>query len=622
MEVARRRARAGTVAALWESWPYVACLLLALGAPDLAAAHLALRIGAALAVPCCLLGIGLNLRAGWAAAHTGNLLAQAHTALGAVRDSVITTDADAAVSYLNPAAERLLGQPAGVARGCPVEALARFVEAQTRRGLPHPVHVALGESRRAPLVSGAVMLRRDEQEVMVEASALPLGPDDGAGAVLVLRDVAPEREAAQRLSHQQAHDTVTGLLNRVEFETRVARCLERSELRERSAGDALLFVDLDQFRIVNQSCGHGAGDELLRRVAGVLEQHLRAGDSVARMGGDEFGVLLVGCASEDALRVAEKLRQAVGELRFEHGGRSFPVAASIGVVELDGAWREASAALSAVEAACGLAKEHGRDRVHLLLPGDVELAMREGMLQWVARIQDALDHDRLRLYAQPIAPAVKVPDAPLHVELLLRMLDDEGRLVSPMAFLPAAERFSMTTAIDRWVVASAFARLGAAGDRAPALCAINLSAASLSDERFLQFVLDEAARCGVQAARVCFEITETAVISDFQKALRFIERLRALGFRFALDDFGTGMSSFAYLKQLPVDFLKIDGSFIKDMLHDPIDRAMVEAIHHVGRVMGLRTVAEFVEHDATRRCLCDIGVDFVQGYAIGKPAPF
>ena len=619
---ARRRARARTAFALKDSWPYAACLLLALGAAWLAASHLALRAAALLAVPCCLLGIWINLRVANAATRTGTLLAQARTALGAVHDSVIATDADAAVSYLNPAAERMLGQSADAAQGFPVEALTRFVEPESRRNLPHPVHVALGERRVAPLTAGAVLLGRDERELAVEASAVPLPPGEGSGAVLVLRDVGQEREAAQRLRYQQAHDDVTGLLNRLEFEQRVAQCLSGARQAEADSRDALLFVDLDQFRVVNQSCGHAAGDELLRQVAQVLEGVLRGGDSVARLGGDEFGVLLCGCGAADAMRLAELLRQAMCELRFDHGGRSFPVAASIGVVELDASWGQASSALSGAEAACGLAKEHGRNRVHVHRPGDAELAQREGMLHWVARIQDALDHDRLLLYAQPIAPAAPQAEAPRHMELLLRMLDADGQLVSPMAFLPAAERFSMSTAIDRWVVGSAFEQLAAAGAAGPALCAINLSAASLSDERFLQFVLDQCERRGVEPSRVCFEITETAVISQFQKALRFIERLRALGFCFALDDFGTGMSSFAYLKQLPVDFLKIDGSFVKDMLRDPIDRAMVEAINHVGHVMGIRTVAEFVEHDATRHCLHEIGVDFVQGYGIGKPVPF
>lgn len=452
------------------------------------------------------------------------------------------------------------------------------------------------------------------------------GPTLQAGAWLVLacsvigvvRNLrgqrAAERTAVARLSYQQAHDSLTGVLNRAEFEQRVAGCLGR-------ASHVLLFVDVDQFRVVNQSCGHEAGDALLRRVAVLLQQQLRAGDTVSRLGADEFGVLLGGCQPDDALRVAEKLRQALAGERYIHDARSFPMAASIGVVELAGSWRAASAALDAAEAACGLAKEHGRNRVHLYRPGDVELAMREGMLHWVARIQHALDNDRLCLYAQPIVPASPgLADTP-HIELLLRMLDEQGQAVPPMHFLPAAERFGMMSAIDRWVVSAAFERLGGSA-AAPGLCAINLSAASLCDERFLDFVLAERERHGVHASRVCFEITETAVISHFHNALRCIERLRELGFRFALDDFGTGMSSFAYLKRLPVDFLKIDGAFVKDMLHNPVDLAMVEAINHIGHVMGLRTVAEFVEHDATRQRLSAIGVDFVQGYGIGRPAPF
>ena len=414
-------------------------------------------------------------------------------------------------------------------------------------------------------------------------------------------------------------DPLTGLADRQAFEPLLAQGLQGA------APAALLFINLDQFRVINECCGRSGGDALLRRVAEVLQQQLRAGDAVARLGGDEFGVLLGDCSAAVALRVADKLREALRGLRFSHGGRGYPVAASIGAVDLAAAWPDAAAALGAAEAACRLAKEHGRDRARLHQPDDAELALREGMLHWVSRIQDALDQGRLCLYAQPIEPAAPLLEPqprPGHMELLLRMLDDEGRPIAPMAFLPAAERFGMSTAIDRWVVATAFRRLGQAGSRGPAMCAINLSAASLCDERFLDFVLQERARWAVQASRVCFEITETSMISHFEQALRFIERLRGLGFLFALDDFGTGMSSFAYLKRLPVDYLKIDGSFVKDMLHDPVDRAMVEAINHVGHVMGIRTVAEFVEHDEARRRLHDIGVDFVQGYGIGEPAPF
>ncbi len=435
------------------------------------------------------------------------------------------------------------------------------------------------------------------------------------GALGIVRNLRTAHETAARLGWQQSHDALTGLLNRAEFEQRLTRCLGRP-------AHALLFADIDQFRVINQTCGHDAGDAMLRRVAALLQQSLREADLVARLGADEFAVLLAECPAGEALRVADQLRVELASSRFVHGSRAFAMAASIGVVELGAGWRAASAALDAAEAACGLAKEHGRNRTQLHRPGDAELALRDGLLQWVARIQEALDQGRLCLYAQPIAPAQPGSDDSRHVELLLRMLDDQGRILSPAQFLPAAERFGMMTPIDRWVVGAAFERLARAAPHAPALCCINLSAASLCDERFAEFVLGERERLGVQASRVCFEITETAVMSQFHKALRCIELLREQGFRFALDDFGTGMSSFAYLKRLPVDFLKIDGSFVKDMLHDPVAFAMVEAIHHIGQVMGIRTVAEFVEHDDARRSLGAIGVDYVQGYGIGRPAPF
>jgi len=385
---------------------------------------------------------------------------------------------------------------------------------------------------------------------------------------------------------------------------------------------AMLYLDLDQFKIVNDSCGHAAGDELLRQVAALLKNRLRASDSLGRLGGDEFGVLLDNCPPEHALKIAEQLRQAVIDYRFSSAQRSFTIGVSIGLVNLDEAFPDLTAVLNAADSACYVAKENGRNRVQIYHPSDSELALRHGMMQWVTRVHEALDEGRLCLYAQRIVPARGPAGPRLHVELLLRMVERDGRLVPPMAFLPAAERFNLMPTLDRWVLRTAFEALARLEPGSVDTCAINLSGTSLCDDKFVETVQAEARRCGIAPATICFEITETAVISNLSKASHLIQALRRQGFRFSLDDFGAGMSSFGYLKQLPVDYLKIDGEFVKDMLNDPIDAAMVEAINHIGHVMGMQTIAEFVEDDALAERLRTIGVDFLQGYGIGRPMPF
>jgi diguanylate cyclase (GGDEF)-like protein len=387
-----------------------------------------------------------------------------------------------------------------------------------------------------------------------------------------------------------------------------------------------MFIDLDQFKVVNDTSGHAAGDELIREISSLLRSQLREADVVARLGGDEFGVLLEDCPLQHAAAIGEKMRQAVADLPFTWHSRSFSVSASIGLVEMTDGSLTLAELMSAADAACYVAKEKGRNRMQIYHQADSELSLRHGQMEWVVRIPRALDENRFRLYAQEIVGVRTRGRAGAHVELLLRMIDEQGKLVPPMAFIPAAERYNLMPTLDRWVIRTAFSTLSlmrsAGRNDAPEMCAINVSGASIGDERFLKFILEQFAQHGIPHRAICFEITETAVIGNLEKAVGLIDELSALGCSFALDDFGAGMSSFAYLKRLPVDFVKIDGGFVKDMSTDPSDRAMVEAINHIGHVMGKKTIAEFVENDKILALLHEIGVDCAQGYGVAKPKPF
>jgi diguanylate cyclase (GGDEF)-like protein len=431
-----------------------------------------------------------------------------------------------------------------------------------------------------------------------------------------------ERQYAARLSNLASHDALTGLLNRREFEQRVRAIVEHHDAED--GQHAVLYLDLDQFKVVNDTSGHAAGDELLRQVGALLRPRLREGDVLARLGGDEFGVLLPHCPPAPALRIAEALRKAIVDFRFAWKNRSFTIGVSIGLVNLADGPHTLASALSAADAACYLAKDKGRNRVQVYRPEDSEVALRRGEMEWVHRLHRALAEDRLCLFSQPIC-AMHAPGAHSdHQELLVRLIDENNELIAPIAFIPAAERYHLMPSIDRWVIRTAFrviTELRAAGN-VGGTYAINISGASIGDDQFLDFVRESFARFRIPHASICFEITETTAVTSLSKAADFIGALREPGCRFALDDFGVGVSSFTYLKQLPVDFLKIDGSFVKNMLNDPVDAAMVEAIHRIGRVMGKQTIAESVETAATLDALRSVGIDYAQGNAIAVPSMF
>ena len=543
--------------------------------------------------------------------------------LHSIGDGVISTDAYGRVEYLNPVAEKLTGWSASEAQGQPMKRVFQIINEETRKPSQDPIARCLREGEIIGLADHTVLVSRSGKEYSIEISAAPIrGRDsDLLGVVLVFKDVTEARRMSREISFHAAHDGLTGLINRREFEYRLKRVLETA--RKEETENALLYFDLDQFKLVNDTCGHVAGDELLRQLGGVLQTHVRQDDTLARLGGDEFGLIIEHCSLNEANRVAEKLIKTFTEFRFAWENKSFNIGVSIGLVAINEASEKATVLLSTADTACYMAKEQGRNRVHVHHEDDEVLAKRHGEMQWAASLPRALDEGRFQLYFQPIVPLAGHKSEADHYELLVRMQDEAGNIVLPGVFLPAAERYNLSGWLDRWVISTAFhwfANQPANLERL-FLCAINISGLSLGDEDFLAFVKAQFNKCGIPPEKICFEITETVAIANLTDATIFIQSLKELGCRFALDDFGSGLSSFAYLKSLPVDYLKIDGIFVKDILDDPMDFAMVKSINEIGQVMGKQTIAEFVENEAILEKLQEIGVDYAQGYGIGRPEP-
>ncbi|RMQ47086.1 Histidine kinase [Pseudomonas cichorii] len=548
---------------------------------------------------------------------------RAQITLESIGDGVITTDVAGAIVYMNPAAEGLTHWGNSQAIGLPLAALFNLLDENDRKDSSTLMEQILGGQLKSGGVNCKLIQRLDGTTVLVALVGSPIYSEgEVSGAVLVLHDMTQERQYIANLSWQAAHDALTGLVNRSEFEYRLEQILSHSE--PESESHCLMFLDVDQFKLVNDTNGHAAGDELLRHLCRMLPQGIREGDTLARLGGDEFGILLRDCAPQTALEIAESLRQMVQHMHFVWKGRPFVTTVSIGLVHIGDAPTTLEASLRAADMACYMAKEKGRNRVQVYHPDDSEVSMRSGEMAWIQRLHMALEENRFCLYTQEIA-AIRQPDDGLrHIEILLRLRDESGRMVSPDSFIPAAERYGLMTTLDRWVVKNVFRVIAECTNdprhqKPQALCAINLSGSSIGDEAFLEYLKLQFKTYGVSPSMICFEVTETSAIADLGSAIRFINELKALGCLFSLDDFCAGMSSFAYLKHLPVDFLKIDGSFVKDMLDNPINRAMVEVINHIGHVMGKKTIAEFVETPQIERALQETGVDFAQGYLIGRP---
>lgn len=432
-------------------------------------------------------------------------------------------------------------------------------------------------------------------------------------------DITEREKIEKTLKHQSTHDDLTGLINRSEFERRMDQLL--ADAKDNNQTHALCYMDLDQFKVVNDTCGHMAGDEMLKQLSSELQEVVRSGDTLARLGGDEFGILLEKCSLDNASRLTNVIQAKVRDYILAFEGRSFRISASMGLVPITATTLNSTELLKSADAACYMAKDKGRNRIHVQHGADADVDKRHTEMQWVNRIQVALDESRFSLYAQLIEPLNK--SKKLHYELLIRMIDEQGEVVLPGAFLPAAERYNLISKLDEWVIENSFKALSEnPGFRCKlSFISINISGQSIGNESFLDFIIQQMHAYSIEGKNICFEITETAAISNLLKADSFISKLRQIGFRFALDDFGSGLSSFGYLKNLPVGFLKIDGMFVKDMVKDPIDRAMVKSINDIGHVMGMQTVAEFVENDEIKDMLLEMNVDYAQGYGIHMPQP-
>jgi len=542
--------------------------------------------------------------------------------LHSIGDGVITTDAEGRVDYLNPVAENVTGWTYGEAQGYPLTEVLPLINEATRQPIKSPAEISLNSGRVVNITEQSILINRNGQEFHIEDSAAPIFDRDNSiiGAVLVFHDITRERRMAHQMTWQATHDGLTGLANRNEFADRLANLLVGVAGNDQCE-HALLYLDLDQFKVVNDTCGHAAGDELLKQLSHTLRTSIPANAALARLGGDEFGVLLENVNLNQAREVANRLLQVIGDFTFQWEEQRFDVGVSIGMVPIRHDTQNASFVLSAADVACYVAKDAGRNRVHVYEESDIDQGERHSEMHWVSRIKLALEEDRFILYQQAITP-LQDDDTTAHYELLLRLRDEDGGIVPPGAFIPAAERYNLMNAVDRWVIDAAFRHLSETQSKGDdGIYSLNLSGNSLNDDELPGYIQQKISEYQVKAGQLCFEITETAAVFNLEKASSMIHSLKQLGCRFSLDDFGSGLSSFSYLKNLPVDFLKIDGSFVKDMNTDPMNRAIVEAIHQVGHTLSIRTIAEFVENQDIADMLHDIGVDFAQGYHFSKPEP-
>ncbi len=544
----------------------------------------------------------------------------AEITLSSISEGVISTSPSGAVTAINQTAENLTGWRARAAQQQPLASVLQLYRIEDGEAVSLPCNRCLNSEEIRGLNQEPLRLYHPEQgdRVVQLSISLIAGRDgDTEGNVLVMRDITESHQLTHRISWQATHDALTGLINRLEFENRLQDALERA-CSDR-AGHVLMYLDLDQFKVVNDTCGHIAGDELLKQIADLLNQTARRNDTVARLGGDEFAILLEYCPIERALVLAEELRNAIRDFRFTWDEKPFTLGVSIGVVAFDDSFNAVTQVLSAADSACYAAKDEGRNRVHVYAEDDQAIEQRFGEMQWVSRIRQALDEGHFTLFGQRIIALSRNVVEDDHIEVLLRMTTPGGELILPGAFIPAAERYGLMIELDRLVIQKTLRWLNES--HYTGLASINLSAQSMTDPNFLDEVFDMLCNTLTHPGQLLFEVTETTAITHLHKAQHFINRIRQLGCRFALDDFGSGMSSFGYLKHLPVDHLKIDGSFIRDIVDDPVNYAMVRAIQEVATTMQIKTVAEYVENEAILDQLKLIGIDYGQGHGIERPRP-
>jgi diguanylate cyclase (GGDEF)-like protein/PAS domain S-box-containing protein len=549
---------------------------------------------------------------------------QARITLESIGEGVITTDLNGTIDYLNEAAEQLLGGTRSAGLGKRLLDLLTLVDEVDRSSLGDPVAKCLSERKRISLGRRALLLSKQaEREFSTELTASPIRGPDGqtAGCVVIFHDVSEVRGLAREMSYQASHDALTGLVNRAEFERRLGAALDSA--RGEGVSHVVSYLDLDRFKLVNDSSGHIAGDNLLREISALLKQRVRDSDTVARVGGDEFAMLLAGCPLDKARQIADDICQAVSDHKFAWQDRAFDIGVSIGLVEVGKDSGSAEGVLSAADSACYVAKQQGRGRIHVYSTRDEVLARERGEIQWLQKLQRALKENEFELYVQPIVALAGRTQVGPAAEILLRMRDESGASILPSHFLGSAERYQLMSHIDRWVVQAALTAIAGGAPHLPngRTCGINLSAQTLGDDDFLEFVVDVLDHTGVDPEKICFEIRESAVVSQLDQAQRFINVLHGIGCRFALDNFGSGIGSFANLKHLSLDYLKIDGVYTHDVENDSVNREMVSAMVKLARTLDFRVVAEQVEDQASFEALRGLGVDFVQGYVVEKPRP-
>lgn len=546
---------------------------------------------------------------------------RAQVTLHSIGDAVITTDDTCRVDYLNPVAEKLTGWSLKEAGGHLLDDIFQIHDENSDEKVDNLVARCIREGKVIDIARNIVLRGREGDKYDIDESAAPIRRADGRilGAVLVFHDVSETRRLTRQMAYDAAHDPLTGLINRREFEIRLAHALESA--KKYGSRHALCYIDLDQFKIVNDTAGHEAGDVLLKQIRSLLHNTYRDHDTLARLGGDEFGLLLDNCPVERAVSISSAIINCIREYRFVWQGRGYQIGASVGVAPITRDTESITRLLSHADVACYTAKELGRNRVHLYHEREGVPVQRHVEILQAAGLRDALEMERFRLFCQPIVPLHGDDKETVRYELLLRLQDEEGGLVLPGAFIPAAERFDLMTDIDRWVIRAAFRSY----DKIPALrktrISVNLSGNSLNDESLLDYVREQFNEFALSPEKVCFEITETAAVTDLSRAGRFINELQKLGCQLALDDFGSGLSSLRYLKALPVDFLKIDGSFIKDLDTDSGNQAIVAAVNQLAHQLGIRTIGEYAASRSIVKTLRSLGVDYAQGYALGPPVP-
>jgi diguanylate cyclase (GGDEF)-like protein/PAS domain S-box-containing protein len=545
---------------------------------------------------------------------------RAEITLHSIADAVITTDTAGNIDYMNRVAEHLSGWSLHKSLGYPVQSVFRIIDQETREP-QHKLSDSCLHDGISINKSTTTLIAQDGTEREIECSMSPIKTSTNVtdGMVIVFHDETDRRRMEYMIKHQASHDSLTGLLNRTEYVRQLNDHI--FDARESGRIHIACYLDLDRFKLVNDTAGHSAGDEMLAQVTRLINTCIRSGDIMARLGGDEFGLILQNCSVDSARHITQNIIDKIDQYKLEWEGETFSIGVSIGLTTIDGNTLNSSEATRQADMACYTAKDHGRNRIYVYERKDSELARREEELRWASRLSEALSNDRFKLYAQPICPLKNNKTDFIHLEVLVRMLDSDGTIIAPSAFIPAAERYNLMATIDQHIMSKTFEHIVSQQGNEQLCYTINLSGNSLSDENLSRLIIAQITDFNIEPSRLCFEVTETAAITNLVNARRLIDDIRKIGCRFALDDFGSGLSSFEYLKSLPVDYLKIDGSFVRDMANNKIDHAMVAAINQVGHIMDIKTIAEFVENEQIIAKLQRLNVDFVQGYGIARPAP-